>query len=98
LSPGDRALVWVLTGQDWARQTLPCEATQASRPSPTRWSRPRFAGCMDFHSGEEEDSDTGDVECYCRLALDGDRASWWIVDSQGRFASRMTTTSRRYMD
>jgi hypothetical protein len=91
-------LVWVLTGQDWARRTLPCVATQASRPSPTRWSRPWFARYMDFHSVEEGDSDTGDVECYCRLALDGDRASWWIVDSRERFESRMTATSRRYTD
>jgi hypothetical protein len=73
-------------------------ATQASRPSPTRWSRPWFAGYMDFHSAEEVDSDTGDVECCCRLALDGGRASWSTVDSRERFASRMTTTSPRYMD
>jgi len=41
---------------------------------------------------------TGDAECYCPLALDADRASWRIAGSQGRSESRMTATSRRYMD
>jgi hypothetical protein len=52
----------------------------------------------DSHSEEEEDLDTGDAECYCPPVLDADRASWRIAGNRGTFESRMTATSRQYMD
>lgn len=53
---------------------------------------------MDSRSTEEGDSGIGDAEYYCRLALDGDRASSRIAGNRGKFESRTRATSRRYMD
>jgi len=42
--------------------------------------------------------DIGDAECYCLLVPDADRASWLTAGNRETFESRMTATSRRYMD
>ena len=85
--------VWIVL--DMAHQTLPWVASLASHPSPTPSPRPWFAGYMGSRSAEAGGSGTDDAEYYCRLALDGDRTSWRIAGSRGKFESRKSQMYRR---